>query len=335
MDRSPWRVGPPLAVLAALLAGCGYIGEPLPPALNIPVRITDLRAVERGAHVVVEFTLPQTTTEGLLLRPAGEVELRAGPGLGTSFDFGRWLAGTTRIEVVKPEFGPRHIEVPAGPWIGKEILLAVRTANPKGRFSAWSNLVALSVVEPLARPVEFHAEAVTEGVRISWRLMPARPGAAVRVYRKGPADPQFALLARAEASQWIDTETQYGKRYEYKIQAVFKAGESEAEGLLTTAVSLVPVDHFPPAVPSGLTAVASAESIELTWERNTEPDFAGYHVYRAAAGGKFEKVANLLAAPSFSDHKIESRKRYRYAVSAVDQLGNESVPTTPAEVAAP
>ena len=36
------------AAAAALLAGCGYIGDPLPPLLNIPARVTDLTAVQRG-----------------------------------------------------------------------------------------------------------------------------------------------------------------------------------------------------------------------------------------------------------------------------------------------
>jgi hypothetical protein len=335
MDMKHWRVGLSVAALAALLAGCGYVGEPHPPALNIPVSTTDLRAVERGDQLVVEFTSSQMTTEGLLLKTPGPVELRVGAGQGKSFDFERWLAGAARIDVVKPEFGPMHIETPAKPWAGKEILLAVRTGNHKNRFSEWSNLVAIPMAEPLAQPAGFRVVAVSEGVQVSWRMTPARPGAAVRVFRKGPTEQKFTLLTRAEGDHWIDPGAQYGKRYEYQIQAVLKAGDSEAESLMTAAAGLVPEDHFPPAVPSGLTVLASAESIELTWERNTEVDLAGYHVYRAVAGGKFERIAEMLAAPSFNDRKFDAGKRYRYTVSAVDQVGNESAPSSPVEVTAP
>jgi len=41
---------------AAGFTGCGYIGEPLPPALNIPSRVTDLRAVEFGDKILAEWT---------------------------------------------------------------------------------------------------------------------------------------------------------------------------------------------------------------------------------------------------------------------------------------
>jgi hypothetical protein len=40
--------------------------------------------------------------------------------------------------------------------------------------------------------------------------------------------------------------------------------------------------------------------------------------------GPFDKYATLIEAPTFSDSKIESGKRYRYTVSAVDLTGNES-----------
>ena len=40
--------------VAALFAfsGCGYIGEPMYPLLNIPARFTDLAAIQRGAVII-------------------------------------------------------------------------------------------------------------------------------------------------------------------------------------------------------------------------------------------------------------------------------------------
>ena len=53
---------------ALLLTGCGYPGEPLPPALNRPMRVTDLSALERGAKLYVAFTMPVKTTEDQPIR---------------------------------------------------------------------------------------------------------------------------------------------------------------------------------------------------------------------------------------------------------------------------
>jgi len=53
-----------LTALAAVLSGCGYVAGPLPPLANIPARVTDLAAVQRGGKLIVQFTVPQLTTEG-------------------------------------------------------------------------------------------------------------------------------------------------------------------------------------------------------------------------------------------------------------------------------
>ena len=70
-----------LVALAALgAAGCGYIGEPLPPLANVPARVTDLAAMQRGSRIVVSFTVPRLTTEGMPLKaPALELRIGASP----------------------------------------------------------------------------------------------------------------------------------------------------------------------------------------------------------------------------------------------------------------
>ncbi|HEY3744185.1 MAG TPA: hypothetical protein VGL53_30275 [Bryobacteraceae bacterium] len=50
---------------AVVLGGCGYVGYPLPPAINIPVPVTNLRAAQVGDQMIVEFTEPLHTTAGL------------------------------------------------------------------------------------------------------------------------------------------------------------------------------------------------------------------------------------------------------------------------------
>ncbi len=92
--------------------------------------------------------------------------------------------------------------------------------------------------------------------------------------------------------------------------------------LWTNAITLA--DKFPPEVPAGITAVVGVNTIELEWERSTESDFKGYNVFRSVDGAPFEKVASLLEAPTYSDTNVQPGKTYRYAVSAVDLLNNES-----------
>jgi hypothetical protein len=321
--------------VAILLAGCGYVGDPLPPALNIPVRITDLAAVERGDNIVIQFTVPGMTTEGTLLSRYGELELRIGGGLDP-WHQPTWEAAAERIEAgAELAAGPMRVETPAASWTGREAVLAVRLSNHKGRWSEWSNLVALHVVEPLPAPAGLAADAVPAGVRLQWRQTGDRPNCRFRVYRRTPDSRTVSLIAEPDRREWTDTGTRFGITYEYIVQAVVPAGDKLAESELSSPISITPVDTFPPAVPTGLAAVAGLDTIELTWNRNQEPDLAFYRVYRSAGEGQRQKISDSLEAPSYSDRDVTSGTQYRYAVSSVDQLGNESDPSATVEQAAP
>ena len=68
-----------LLLVALFSSGCGYIGEPLPPARHVPERVADLSASQQGARIVAQFTLPVHTTENLDITKPMRVELRVGP----------------------------------------------------------------------------------------------------------------------------------------------------------------------------------------------------------------------------------------------------------------
>src|ERR1700680_600834 len=95
-----WRYMPLCGCL--LLAGCGSVGEPLYPALNVPTRVIDLTAVQRGDKLDVHFTIPPKTIEGLVLKQIGNIELRIGPSPAAGFQATGWAAGAERIDVPPP-----------------------------------------------------------------------------------------------------------------------------------------------------------------------------------------------------------------------------------------
>jgi fibronectin type 3 domain-containing protein len=83
-------------------------------------------------------------------------------------------------------------------------------------------------------------------------------------------------------------------------------------------------------------ASGASASIELTWAINTEPDLAGYNVYRSeSADVPGQRLNNdLLSAPTFRDMSVMLGKSYFYRVGAVDQSGNESALSSIAEAQA-
>ena len=301
----------------ALLAGCGYPGEPKPPTLEIPTRVTDLRAAEYGGNILVEFTLPALTTEGLALTKVRSVELRVSAGAASQ--------NVNLKAAASP--GPIHDQIGAGEWIGKDVVLTVRATGPKGKTSEWSNAVPLSVGVPLSVPANLVAENVAEGVRLRWQ----GTGPRYRVFRS-VTDQTPDRLAESDQHEYVDKTTNYGYMYKYFVQAITADDLRQSE--ISEVVAIMPRDEFPPGVPAGLSAVAGVSAIELAWQRNIEDDFRGYNVYRSTEGAAFAKVAALIDAPAYSDRQVEAGKRYRYTVSSVDQAGNESVRTEAVEVTA-
>jgi hypothetical protein len=316
------------AAALAFLAGCGTVGEPQYPAVNIPARVVDITAVERGDKIDINFTLPTLTTEGLTLKRIDDLELRVGPNTGAAFDANAWVAGARRVEVralSKPGMS-QHAEYPARDFIGQEVVVAARSANAKGRNSEWSNLAIVKIEQPLVKPADFKAEAVEQGVRLTWNAANVNQ---FRVYRKGEQQQQPTLASTVNEATYLDTSAEFGKTYEYYVESVREKTESDVAGPLP----ITPRDIFPPRVPAGLTASVGVGAVELAWERNTESDFKEYRVFRSEGAGSFTEIARGLEAPSYSDRAMESGKRYRYRVTALDQSGNSSEPSEPVEAA--
>ena len=139
-------------------------------------------------------------------------------------------------------------------------------------------------------------------------------------------------VGESAQSPWADASAEFGKMYVYRIQTIVKlTGNREAQSEPSEEVAITTVDTFPPAIPAGLRVTAAPNTIELSWDPDTDADLAGYRIYRATNGGPFEKIAEVSTLPTYSDKAVEHGKAYRYAITAFDQAGNESERSTPGE----
>jgi fibronectin type 3 domain-containing protein len=287
-----------------------------------------LRALQRGDQIEIDFTLPTLTTEGLPIKKPARIELRIG-SVEPPFEIDRWASTAQTIEVPATT-GAVHAQAPARAWYGREVVTGVRLVNENGRASAWSNLISLPVVQALPTPSDVRATTHPKGISVTWKS-PPRADVQFRILRRGEDEKQAATIATVSGAEYIDAAVALGKRYEYTVQSVLGTAESE----LSTAATVAAADAFPPAVPTGLTALASLNSIELGWERNGESDLSHYRVYRAEADGPLAPIADKVEAPAFSDKQVSSGKLYRYAVAAVDKAGNEGAQTPAVQAVSP
>ena len=121
-----------------------------------------------------------------------------------------------------------------------------------------------------------------------------------------------------------------GQTYWFAIRSADSAGNWSA---LSNVVSWTgALDTAPPATPEGLLAgMPAGGRVPLSWAPGTEPDLAGYHVWRALdLGSAWSKLGSgLVTDTTFVDTNLPAGvTRIWYAVSAVDLLGNESARST-------
>jgi hypothetical protein len=355
------------ATLTIVLSGCGTPGAPLPPSLNLPDPVTNLSASRAGSQVSLTWTMPKRNTDKLLLK--GNLPMRLcrkeGEGpcapLAASLFFAPGAAGAF-TETLPPAL--------ASGW-PRALTYFVELPNRKGRSAGLSNAAVVLAGEAPAPVANLTAEVRKEGVVLRWTPdSPAAPPfspTAVRLRRTlltpqpeakpqsqqgilaPPPEPveQTLLAGSGAGGRALDKEIRFGQTYEYRAQRVLRitmgSQTLELAGPLSAPVRVEALDVFPPAVPLGLAAVATAPSagseaaIDLSWQPNTEADLAGYAVYRYEGSESWQRIspAQPVAGPAFHDARIQPGRTYRYAVTAIDQGGHESARSAEAEETAP
>lgn len=299
-----------LAVAAIFLTGCGYVGDPLPPALNIPVGPQNFRAIQRTSKVVVDFVQSGATTEDVKLAKLGPPEIEIGDEI-------------FQAPVTAP--GPVHFEIDAAKWMGRTVRVRARIHNGRGRYSEWSAPVELAIVQPLETPRGLRAESVSEGVRLIWDAGQARPGQTWTVTRSAA---EGDIQLDTSKPELVDQTAKLGAEYRYTVRSRLGSAESDPSGVVTHTH----VDRSPPAAPAGLSGSSTANGVELTWARPADSDVSSYRIYRRVGDGMWRVIADGVNVPAYSDRTVEAAKIYEYIVTAIDQSGNESSRSAPVQV---
>jgi hypothetical protein len=173
------------------------------------------------------------------------------------------------------------------------------------------------------------------------------------VYGRVSADPLVLPAATVEVPRWqrrperplnaqpLETfqfadAVEFERERCYEIRAVRGAGAEAVEGPPSPLGCVRPVDIYPPAPPSGVSAVVSEGAISLIWEASPTEDVAGYVVLRGEGPG--DTLLPVTPVPvvetRFVDRSVVPGVRYVYAVMAMDgrvPLPNMSLPSASVE----
>jgi hypothetical protein len=237
---------------------------------------------------------------------------------------------------------------------------AVEVMNWRWRSAGLSNQLKVSLAPVLAPPKAPQATVTQNGIAVAFDCTKPSSTASglqfeCRLYRQEadgagttviqnipmdgrPCDPPEKTGFMCGI---VDRGTEWEKTYSYFVTMatdVTQGGKktAEVEGDNSPATSIFAKDVFPPEAPVGLQAVASGVGqkpfIDLAWTPNTEPDLAGYNIYRRGQDSADWVKLNteLVILPTYRDEKIAPGQSYTYSLTAVDLRGNESAHSEPA-----
>jgi len=338
-----------LSLLAsAWLIACGSPGVPIPPSLELPRPVANLRASRKGDKVTLTWSTPTKTTDQHNIRRSGVVDICRDTApmkrcveIG-QVPFAKPSAGrtpTTNLDSYTDQI-PTNLDTqnPLG-----NLFYAVEVKNSYRHSAGLSNQAQVPVAPTLAAPTNFRANLSANGILMTWDSIANVPQISglrfvYRVYRRETAGKTQVVAGELPVSnaspEILDTGFEWEKTYEYWLTVVTivaepNGSEQALEGDDTAKLTVTAHDVFPPATPTGLQAVFSGPGqkpfIDLVWNPNTEADFAGYNVYRHEPDSDPVKVnSELIKSPAFRDTNVLARHTYFYSVSAVDVRGNES-----------
>ena len=186
------------------------------------------------------------------------------------------------------------------------------------------SLTTQSRQQPPHRPLRAYAEATNTQVTLSWiRNSNNFYVEGYRIERGENASPSEILVDFVRADHlfhppgggspqvYVDTDVLPGVDYHYRVRAINEWGMSRygAPARATTAS----------AVPPGLRAVATRNTVTLSWDDPEDDTITGYRILRSVGGGPERVHVNRLGsgASSYVDRNLTSETAYAYRMQAL------------------
>ena len=301
-----WKI---LILLASFLSGCGRVGDPLPPFIRIPETVKDLTVAQNGYDLVLTWTNPPRYIDGSTATNLVRVQIRKD---------GMPIATVNAAGAGKPQ----SFAIPVGPVIGGRRTFSLVVETTQGKLSEVSNSTSITPVEVPGRVASLAAVPDQRRIFLKWEMPKDRPqfaNAYVVVRTDIPAEPETVTETHYE-----DVRYQVGKTFTYQVTAVRRLEGTTVMGVGPESVTVVAKDETPPMIPSGIEIQTSDMGAFITWQPNDETDLSGYRVFRSEHPDRGFKVITDRIVNSNGFFDVSYGPGLYYAVSAIDEFGNES-----------
>jgi fibronectin type 3 domain-containing protein len=215
-------------------------------------------------------------------------------------------------------------------------ITAVDEAGNEGKLSGPS-LMTIEDRTPPPAPQSLDAEFLEDGnVRVFWNPGEMAPDfSRFLVYRRSISPTDSTIYDLISDDNFRDTEFfddgvsdlgfQEGMFYEYGVSV---ADSSRNFSEIITVRLQIPDRTSPNAPTSVFVENMDGNRVDINWPNSSSGDVVTYLLFREQRdGGRILLDSTAVTDRSFRDETVEVGNEYRYGISAVDSLRNESEPT--------
>jgi predicted phage tail protein len=332
---------------------CGKRRPPLPPIERVPQRTEELTGVQRGNQVILMWPAPLRNAGSGSVQSIRRVDVYrvaekpSAPLALTEDQFAAkaLLVGSVPFDEIR-KGAPTLTYVDTLELAGQPARLryAVRYVNAAGQRAAFSNFFLMEPAAKVAKsPANVTKQESETAISLSWKAPSANVDESTpanllgyNIYRIDPAKPEAEARPLNKepvtATHYEDRTFKFGQKYHYFVRSVSLGTEAKpVESFDSNQVDAAPTDHYPPAPPSLAQPTSIPGSIALFWGTNSEPDIAGYLLFRStdpnAAKPWTQLTTEVSLKTTFTDSNVETGKTYYYYVIALDNAGNKSNPS--------
>src|SRR5216110_3544263 len=127
------KAGNGIITICLLVAGCGKVGDPLPPFIRIPEAVKDLSATQNAHNIVLTWTNPPRNVDGSAATDLAHVQIRSNNA-------------TIATVNVQAAGNPQSYMLPIA-QVGAERTFNLIVDTTQGKISSVSNTASIAPVE--------------------------------------------------------------------------------------------------------------------------------------------------------------------------------------------
>lgn len=332
---------------------CGKKGDVLPPLVRIPQTVEDIQAAQKADRIILTWHNPTAYVDGSALSDIQTIEiwiLKTQKESGKeTLEFGNeefqqkaQLVSSIDKESI-PEYtiqdpGPKNkmqylYDLSGDAFMSYTYTFGLRVKERK-RYSDFSDLVSLEPLLISLPPRGVEASLHQNRIEIAWKAPLENMDQSTppnfkgyNVYRLIPEEGSRRINSDlVKNEKYADKNFSFGQTYRYFVRASATEKAPFFESLDSEVVEILARDSFAPQPPTGLISVGVRGMIAVSWDENSEEDLAGYRVWRREEGDREFRLLTpqTIKENSYTDNTVENDKKYYYAVTAMDDQGNES-----------